>query len=225
MNLSLRSLCIQLLLLSTLLTPARPFSCVSDFYRGYPFVAAFITCGIKASAADLLAQRRENAALANSSTTASLGKRRMASASAVSVARLPDVKRNLAFLIYGGAYQGVAQEYIFNHVFQQIFSSDLLGVICKVLSDVLFVGPLVNLPIAYLSKSFVFRYHQPLKRGIANYASDIRDKHLLKKYWTVWAPTQCLTFGVVPQHLRIAFISLISFFWLIALSKICNDKS
>lgn len=225
MNLSPRSLCLHLLVFSMSLTPTRSFSCVSEFYRGSPFVAAFITCGIKASAADLFAQSRENVALANASNKDASLKNRRANGSAFSVGWLPDVKRNLAFIIYGGAYQGVAQEYIFNHVFQEMFSSDLLGVICKVLSDVLFIGPLVNLPIAYLSKSVVFRYQHPLKRGIANYASDIREKHLLKKYWTVWAPTQCFTFGVVPQHWRIAFISLISFFWLIALSKICNDCS
>jgi hypothetical protein len=31
---------------------------------------------------------------------------------------------------------------------------------------------------------------------------------------------QCLTFGVVPQHLRIAFIAVVSFFWLIIFSSL-----
>ena len=37
---------------------------------------------------------------------------------------------------------------------------------------------------------------------------------------SIWGPVQCLTFGVVPEHLRIAFIAVVSFFWLIIFSSL-----
>ena len=45
---------------------------------------------------------------------------------------------------------------------------------------------------------------------------------LLWKYWAIWTPTQCLTFSIVPDHLRIPFIAVVSFFWLIILSNITS---
>lgn len=45
------------------------------------------------------------------------------------------------------------------------------------------------------------------------------EQHNNKRY-SLWGPVQCLTFGVVPQHLRIAFIALVSFFWLIIFSSV-----
>ena len=73
---------------------------VSNFYKNSPYLAAFVTCGVKASAADLIAQSNEEKS-ADSST----------------------VRRNFAFILYGGMYQGVIQEHIFNHIFPVLFGT------------------------------------------------------------------------------------------------------
>ena len=94
-----------------------------------------------------------------------------------------------------------------------------MTVAVKVLFDQLVLTPFLCLPIAYLVKAAVFE--RPLRSGIEHYIADAK-KDLLWKYWAVWTPTQCLTFSIVPIHLRIPFIAVVSFFWLIVLSNITN---
>ena len=99
--------------------------------------------------------------------------------------------------------------------------TDWATVATKVLFDQLVLTPFVCLPVAYLVKAAVFQ--TPLRSGLERYVQDAR-KDLLLKYWALWTPTQCLTFSVVPEHLRIVFIAVVSFFWLIILSNITNRK-
>jgi hypothetical protein len=54
------------------------------------------------------------------------------------------------------------------------------------------------------------------------YVGDIKNHGLLKKYVALWGPVQCLTFSVVPEHFRVTFIAVISFFWVIILSSITS---
>ena len=171
---------------------------VDVFFRTAPYVASFMTCGFKAACSDGIAQRSENAG--------SL-----------------DVRRNLAFVLYGGGYQGCFQYFVFNKVFPVIFGegTDAMTVALKVVADQLILTPFLCLPCAYLVKALIFAY--PLREGLERYLADAR-RDLLWKYWLLWTPTQCLTFSVVPEHLRIAFIAGISFFWLIILSRISNRR-
>ena len=91
----------------------------------------------------------------------------------------------------------------------------------KVITDQLVLTPFLCLPCAYLVKALVFGY--PLREGLRRYLADAR-RDLLWKYWLIWTPTQCLTFSVVPEYLRITFIAGVSFFWLILLSSISNRQ-
>jgi len=109
------------------------------------------------------------------------------------------------------------QEIIFHEIFPKIFGqgTDVFTVISKLAFDMLVVSPFVCLPVAYLVKSDIFQYI--IGEGLARYEDDVTKNGLLLKYWSIWGPVQCLTF---PVHLRIAFIALISFFWLIIFSSI-----
>ena len=168
------------------------------FYRTAPYVASFVTCGFKAACSDAIAQRSENASSI-------------------------DFRRNLAFVLYGGGYQGCFQYFVFNKVFPVMFGegTDVLTVTLKVVFDQLVLTPFLCLPCAYLVKALIFAY--PLREGLDRYVADAR-RDLLWKYWLIWTPTQCLTFSVVPEYLRIAFIAFVSFFWLIILSSISNRR-
>ena len=73
-------------------------------------------------------------------------------------------------------------------------------------------------PVAYVVKSAIFRYS--LAEAFTRYKDDVFMNGLLAKYWSLWVPVQFLTFGVIPQHLRIAFIAIVSFFWLVIFSSI-----
>ena len=85
------------------------------------------------------------------------------------------------------------------------------------LVDQLVVTPLLCLPVAYFFKALAFGY--PFREGMRRYIADAR-RDLLKKYWMVWTPVQCLTFSVVPLQWRIPFIATVSFFWFVAFSSI-----
>ncbi len=166
-----------------------------------------MTCGIKASAADFLAQRRE----ATSDETKNEDQ--------------VELERNIAFILYGGLYQGMAQYYIYNILFPTWFGngSDLFTVGTQVLFDLGVVTPFLCLPVAYLVKSAIYGL-EPIE-GLKKYVNDVQNKGLLLKYYRIWFPAQCLTFGVVPEHLRIVFIAFISFFWLIILSSVSSSEA
>mmetsp|Transcript_20462 Transcript_20462/g.60898 ORF Transcript_20462/g.60898 Transcript_20462/m.60898 type:complete len:128 (-) Transcript_20462:1062-1445(-) len=40
----------------------------------------------------------------------------------------------------------------------------------------------------------------------------------VKACWAVWVPAQLINFSVVPHHLRIPFVALVSFLWTIIIS-------
>ena len=184
-------------------------STIDAFYRSSPYEAAFFTCGIKASAADFLAQTRE---LKASSSQEDKSDDQI------------EFERNLAFILYGGLYQGIAQYYIYNILFPLWFGqgNDLTSVMIKVAFDMSVISPFLCLPIAYLTKATI--YGQSWKEGLTKYKYDLMEKNLLGKYCTIWVPAQFCTFGVIPEHLRIPFIAVISFFWLIILSTVSSAE-
>ena len=96
---------------------------------------------------------------------------------------------------------------------------DVTTVASKVLFDQLVLTPFLCLPAAYLFKAVAFSY--PVREGLRRYVADAR-RDLLLKYWALWTPVQCLTFGVIAPQWRIPFIALVSFFWLVILSSISS---
>lgn len=174
---------------------------IDSFYRNSPVEAAALTCGAKAAASDTISQRR--------ASLAALGFQNFC------------WSRNAVFTAYGAIYTGCVQHYLYNEVYPQIFgsSTSMATVLETVAFDNLVHAPLLCLPSLYLLKAVVFE--QPLKEGLSKYLADARGD-LLLKYWAVWTPAQCLTFSVVPEHLRIPFVAFVSFFWLIILSTISS---
>lgn len=176
------------------------FSTIDAFYKNQPYAAAFATCAIKASSSDAIAQR--------------------------AVERIDKFgwRRNISFIVYGGLYQGMAQYFIFNQLYPKIFGdgTDVITVAEKVLFDQLVLTPFLCLPVAYLVKAAAFSFSP--KEGISRYADDCKNNNLLWKYWLIWTPTQCVTFSIVPEHLRIPFIAAVSFIWLIILSSITSKN-
>jgi protein Mpv17 len=203
-------------------------SAIGALYKTRPFLAGFITCAIKAAAADMVAQKSDTGPAAvpepAMSPIRSNGRFYVKQGGAIALGdnrplgQRFNYLRNLSFLLYGGIYCGMAQEFIYNHIFPALFGNGkTMGrIFIKVMADLLFVGPLLTLPICYLVKTIVFR--KTLADGMGNYLSDIKENGLLKKFWSVWFPVQCLTFSVIPDHLKIAFMAGVSFFWMIIFS-------
>lgn len=179
---------------------------LDSFYQTQPYQAAFLTCSVKASAADFLTQKR------------TLDSEREEQSSV-------DIQRNVAFLVYGGLYQGICQEFIFGTLFPKIFGTDtsLYSVIEQVAMDMLVLTPLLCLPAAYLVKASMSE-GESFQQGLEKYWNHVQQEGLLVKYWMLWVPVQSITFSVCPLHLRIPFIAAVSFVWLQILSFISSTE-
>ena len=215
---------------------------LDSFWQGSPYTAAAIACGVKASAADMVAQKKAASDLEEEVLSMEVELQQQQPASFLPFSQAPpqpqpdptplpttivatDYKRNAAFLLYGSLYQGVSQEFIYNHLYPVWFGTgqDIPTVLTKVAFDVTCQTTLVTLPVAYLIQGALLGSHP--QASLRNYVSDIQHQGLLQKYVSLWGPVQCLTFGVVPEHYRVTFIAFVSFFWLIVLSQISSSSS
>jgi protein Mpv17 len=189
-------------------------STVDAFYQSQPYLAAFLTCGVKAGSADFVAQKQQASQAKNEE---SQGEREF------------DVSRNVAFLVYGGLWQGIFQQCLYLHLYPVLFGANptLESIACQVAFDVLITGPILCIPVSYSVKSMFASGEvsvEAIERGLQNYWRDISTKGLMKTYGSIWVPAQCLTFGVVPPHLRVVFVAAVSFFWVTRLSAISSSS-
>ena len=216
---------------------------VDSWFQSSPYESAFCVTALKASTADFVAQAREQKKAAAALAAAGGEEDAPDQKSKVTLLTCDDVsceevevevavgskdpgvdiewRRNLGFVLYGGLYQGVVQYFIFNECFPVWFGEgvDVATVATKVIVDQLVLTPFLCLPVAYLFKGLVFG--KAPADEMRRYIADARQG-LLLKYWLIWTPAQCLTFGVVPAQWRIPFIAIVSFFWLILLSTISS---
>ena len=198
------------------------YSVADEWVRAAPYQSAFCITAFKATIADCITQARELAAI-EAEPEAGIVSCDDVSCEVLepSERRGYSWQRSLAFLLYGGLYQGCTQYYLFNDRYPLWFGEgdDPATVAVKVVFDQLVLTPLLCLPVLYLVKAAVLR--RPLREGLRRYVEDAR-RDLLLKYWALWTPVQCLTFGVVPPQWRVPFIALVSFFWLLVLSSISS---
>jgi hypothetical protein len=186
---------------------------VDAFWQTSPYTAAAIVCGIKASAADFIAQ--SNASFQNKQANDNDNDDTL---------YCLDMRRNIGFLIYGSLYQGISHEYIFNHLYPAWFGTgtSLEEVAIKVAFNLFLQTTLVTLPIFYLLQAGMVG--DSCQTALVKYKHDIVRKELWQKCWLLWGPTMCVTFSVVPEHWRVTFVAVVSFFWLILLSSISGSK-
>ena len=192
---------------------------VSDFYADFPLQAAVLTCGVKASVADGIAQTRT--LLADNTNNDDSSTRR---SKALQLMDDLELRRNIAYIIYGGIFIGAMCHYEYDVIFPILFGTQhsLLTSLQEVLFDNFVSAPLMWLPPAYLIKAVVYDYS--LQEGLQKYVHDVKENGLLLKYWTIWVPAQSVSFTVVPDHLRVVFMASVSFFWFILFSTVSSSS-
>lgn len=170
---------------------------MSDLYATFPLQSAIVTCGVKASVADGIAQVR-------------------------SEADKLELRRNLAYILYGGIFVGGLCHLEYDYVFPYLFGDDhsVKTIFEEVCFDNFISAPLCWLPPAYLVKAAVYDY--PLREGLEKYVHDIKHNGLLHKYLSIWIPAQSVSFSVIPEHLRVLFMASVSFFWFILFSTVAS---
>lgn len=193
-------------------------SAVNAAFEYNPYAAGAIVAGFKAGSADILAQKRQIRKFWNEEgvqESVETGQRKGIEF---------DIRRTVAFLMYGAIYQGFAQEFTYNHLYPMLFGTETTTIIVlkKVFCDMCIQTPLLTLPIAYYSKALLAK--STFKEAMAHYVDDVKNRGLLFKFWALWTPVQCLTFSVIPEHFRVSFIAFVSFFWVIILSSLSSSS-
>jgi Mpv17 / PMP22 family len=235
---------------STSLGASSVVDVIDGFFQSQPYVSAFLTCSIKASAADFFSQQRSiglsqateschghlNQVITHADVTASTEHHQ---GSLAAVSSSVDIPRNLAFLCYGGVYQGLCENFMYSTLFPAWFGDfpALQKVALQVATDVALIGPFLCLPTAYVVMSIFTRHddtenlpllaaaRNTLSAALTKYKEDVVHRNLLRNYWALWIPVQSLTFGVVPPHYRVAFVAMISFAWVYNLSSVASSAN
>jgi protein Mpv17 len=213
--------------------PSAASSALDAFFQSQPYLAAFLTCSVKAGTADLLAQKQQQQGK-------ELQQQRQYAPPSMQQSHHQgphqpfDLSRNLSFVFYGGLVQGMFQQFLFTAIYPVMFGHEhtLFTTLQQVAFDV-GVMPFVYLPIVYSMKGLLgasSKHSEPdlqasVRDGLAKLGDDILHKGLLKTYWSIWIPAQCLTFSVVPSHLRVLFVALVSFCWVTILSSISSSAA
>ena len=174
---------------------------VDEFFREAPYVAAFLTCSIKASSADVVVQlyeTKENAevidnSIQNNEFNIILPKEKDFQG-VVDAETINKIRRNAAFFIYGGAYQGCVQLFLINTLYPMWFGAgnDLETVIIKVLFDNFIAAPILCLPLAYTIKGLILG--STVAESLNKCWNGFLNEGLLTKYWAVWIPVSNHTF-------------------------------
>jgi Mpv17 / PMP22 family len=206
---------------------------INHWYLSYPYISACMTCSCKAGIADYIVQSTTTSpSPTNPSSSINLG-------------------RNIGFILYGGFYQGMFQQYMYATIFPRYFDGEnvdwILSTSVQLGLDMLILGPFLCLPIAYLVQSLcgctattasstnayatqmtasvTSNVSTILQNGWNQYMHDVQYQNILTKYWCIWIPVKCLTFTLIPCHLRIVFIAAVSFFWMMMLSACANPSA
>lgn len=216
---------------------------LDTFVETQPYLAAFLMCSLKASAADAVAQLRALAnmhtppptaiqANSNNNHQQNQQQQQLHDEQTALFSSL-DIPRNIAFVLYGGLWQGLFQTFLFTNIYPHLFGVEhtWTSVAAQVLFDTTFMGPCVFLPVCYSVKSLFSAGNNNctnlldcVPTGLAKYHHDVTQKGLLQLFWSIWIPAQVLNFSVVPTHWRVLFVAAVSFFWVCALSTISSSS-
>eukprot|EP00884_Botryococcus_braunii_P014528 jgi/Botrbrau1/23076/Bobra.0243s0017.1 len=177
-----------------------PFAATAAWYdrtaKAHPLSTAIITTGLKTTAADLFAQK------------------------IVEGRKEVDWTRNTAFTLFGFAYLGGFQYWLYNVKFAELCGPLAARVghtavaPIKTLLDQGVHHPLLYFPTFFSLKTVV--EGKPLSSAVTKYKEEIWESCLA--LWKIWVPAQIINFAFVPRHLRIPFVALVSFGWTVVFS-------
>ena len=214
---------------------------LDELFRTQPFLSAFVACSVKASVADFWAQTSSKVTASSQQNAAEV--QRQVDATMTLLGGNINLSRNLAFLLYGGLYQGMFLQFLYLVVYPSLYSGSPFQIPLSIVSDIFVFGPFVTLPLAYIIQSimasittetsleeendqeFSIFLKERVQQALEKYKSHILTQDLLTKYWMVWAPAQTINWCFVPEHWRVFFVAFVSFFWVYLLSLISSQQS
>lgn len=135
------------------------------------------------------------------------------------------LRRSIAFGIHGLLYIGVVQYVLWIRIFPFIIRNLPAKVARRetstmVVMDMALHIPFLYFPVFYVLKELIVNEGN-LNTLMLRSAYTIWRTNLcedIKMSWTVWGPVQCVTFSIIPMHLRVPFVSAVNFMWTCILS-------
>ena len=132
-----------------------------------------------------------------------------------------DKRRLLTFSFFGFSYLGGWQYYLFNKIFVRCeavmalkgYSSYTQSIILTSL-DMGIHTPFMYFPAFYALKGWA--ENKCVSMTLQAFKNNIYDD--IKSMWTLWIPAQFCNFVLLPLHLRMPFITSVSFLWTMILS-------
>jgi len=139
-----------------------------------------------------------------------------------------DRRRGLVFFCFGFIYQGSCQYFMFNHIMEhfwptknQTFRAALYKVgLANIICDPMFFFPTFYYMREALNTDDWSRasFYVGLNNYKANCFTDWYNS------WKIWIPGFGVTFFIMPKHLRLPWMSLLSFVYCIILSITRGDR-
>ena len=174
---------------------------VNDLVQRRPVLTSIVVTGVKAWAADLMIQKL------------------------VEKRETVDLKRSALFASFGSAYQGCIQYWIYNILFEKrLFpGKSPQMILMKIAATNLIVDPVIFFPIFYTMRE-AMNTERLLDVNLPNCFSTSMAKYRdncvsdLINSWMIWVPAHCVTYTVVPVHLRMPWIAVVSFGYVCVLS-------
>lgn len=176
---------------------------MNTFFKKYPLFVSLVGNTIKTASADIITQKYlEN-------------KKEL------------DVQRLSVFTSFGLVYLGGWQHYLFSNLFvrcQKIMTLAKYKPFSQsVMLTFLDLGvhtPLMYYPSFYMIKGYLEK--QSVNNIIQTYNDNIKND--MVAMWKLWFPAQMINFMFCPIHLRMPFITVVSFGWTMILSFMRGNK-
>lgn len=128
-----------------------------------------------------------------------------------------DFKRTGLFFCFGAFYSGIICNALYSRIYPFLFQSRFhkLNAFASAVSDNFINTPFILFPTLYAMKE-IFFVGGTLQTAYKKYKAEIWEACLTG--WKIWIPAHCVTFGVVPTHLRLPYVSCVSFFFFTIIS-------
>ena len=139
-----------------------------------------------------------------------------------------DLQRTAAFGLFGFGWMGGGQYWVYVTLLPRLLPATTVpATLGKVALDQFIHVPFVFMPLFYCVDGMVLAA-KPVddgpvlqQRDVLAYARKKWNDEIVETMlanWKLWLPAQCVGFGIVPPHLRIPYVSCVSFVWTTILS-------
>ena len=144
-----------------------------------------------------------------------------------------DWKRTASIGAFGFFYLGMYQHCLYSKVFPRVFGkmkNKRVAGFAQMATDTLIHAPLVYFPVYYLYRNTINEAMSKKQFSMASINSVYSGyfcnsiKKDVPMMWKVWVPAHIITFNLIPLHLRVPWITMISFGWTMMLSYSTNKQ-